>query len=268
MTFSIIKKSQLGRVLRLDAEYYQPDYLFIAAKLGKLKTLPLNQVTTISTGPAYSSSEMSDDFDIPLIRIGDVVRKTDIDDWIKISDKEYKRFRNKKINNYDILMSMTGDPPDVGKCNVYQVSHKIVAYNQRVAKITPKINPNFLFAYLSTEFARLQCERNALGIRQRNVATDDIRNIKVINISEANQAIISDIISDYLAQLNNSKLSYKKAEQLLLKELGLKSFNAKKKLFSIVNLSDCQKANRIDAEYFQPKFAELVAKIEQNNPKN
>ncbi|MBU0999197.1 hypothetical protein KKG24_02720, partial [Patescibacteria group bacterium] len=42
MTFSIIKKSQLEGALRLDAEYYQPEYLELDRKLNlfgnKLKT--------------------------------------------------------------------------------------------------------------------------------------------------------------------------------------------------------------------------------------
>jgi len=40
---------------------------------------------------------MSNDFDIPLARIGDVTNKTDIKDWIKLSKKEFEKFGSRKL---------------------------------------------------------------------------------------------------------------------------------------------------------------------------
>jgi len=53
---------------------------------------------------------------------------------------------------------------------------------------------------------------------------------------------------------------------LLLEELGLKDFDGKAGLWSIVNLSETKKVNRIDAEYFQPKYEKLISKIKNKNP--
>lgn len=83
----------------------------------------LKDIASITTGPAYSSKEMGENFDIPMARIGDVTNKTDVGDWIKLSKEEFEKFDCKKMENLDILMTMTGDPPDVGKCNLIKISN-------------------------------------------------------------------------------------------------------------------------------------------------
>src|SRR3989338_2242287 len=132
--FSIIKKSQLEGAHRLDAEYYQPEYLLAKKVLFSVNHSYLKKITIITTSPAYSSEAIGEDFDIPLARIGDVVNKITTDGWLRISQREFDRFHNKRIKNFDILLSMTGDPPDVGKCNLMTVAdNQILAFNQRVA---------------------------------------------------------------------------------------------------------------------------------------
>lgn len=266
ITYSIIKKSELEGALRLDAEYYQPEYLKVKELLSKSDPALLKDVAAITTGPAYSSEEIGLGFDVPLMRIGDVVNKISIDDWLKLSKKEFDKFHNKKIKNLDIFLSMTGDPPDVGKCNLIDISNaKILAFNQRVAKLTPKISPYYLFAYLSTDIARLQTERNALGIRQRNLGINDLRNTLVFLPKSQNQQVsIDNLIKNYLSELEKSKNLYSQAENLLLEELGLKNFKADEKLWSIVNYSDVKTAGRIDAEYFQTKYEKLISVIRKN----
>ncbi|OGD67115.1 hypothetical protein A3F08_00875 [Candidatus Berkelbacteria bacterium RIFCSPHIGHO2_12_FULL_36_9] len=76
---------------------------------------------------------------------------------------------------------------------------------------------------------------------------------------------MSQSVQKSFTYLADSKIFYQEAESLLLKKLGLDDFKSEHKLFSIVNLSNCEKANRIDAEYFQPKFEELISKIRKQN---
>ncbi|MEK7500617.1 MAG: hypothetical protein AAB642_00645, partial [Patescibacteria group bacterium] len=53
--FSIIQKSQLEGVRRLDAEYYQPEYLDVEKKLNTIKTEHLEDLAeSILSFGAYS----------------------------------------------------------------------------------------------------------------------------------------------------------------------------------------------------------------------
>ena len=261
---SVVKLSQVEGAWRLDADHYQPEYIEAKNRLSVIKTVVrLKDIASITTGPAYSSKEMGENFDIPMARIGDVTNKTDVEDWIKLSKEEFEKFDCKKIGNLDILMTMTGDPPDVGKCNLIKISNdKTLAFNQRVAKVSAKISPYYLFAYLSTEIARMQSERSALGIRQRNVGINDLKNIRVVlPSSNTLRLTIDNLVSQYLAELENSKSLYSQAENLLLEGLGLKDFKLKYELFYTASLSKAFGAHRVDAEHFQPAYEQLIKYI-------
>ena len=261
---SVVKLSQVEGAWRLDADYYQPEYMETKKRLSVIKpVVRLRDIASIATGPAYSSKEMGEDFDIPVARIGDVTNKTDVEDWIKLSRAEFEKFDCKKIENLDILMTMTGDPPDVGKCNLIKIPNdRNLAFNQRVAKVSAKISPYYLFAYLSTKIARMQSERSALGIRQRNVGINDLKNIRVVlPSSNTSRLTIDNLVSQYLAELENSKALYSQAENLLLEGLGLKDFKPKYELSYTANLSKAFRVHRVDAEYFQPAYGQVIKRV-------
>ena len=261
---SIVKLSQVEGAWRLDADYYQPEYMETKNKLALIKNVVrLRDIASIATGPAYSSKEMGEDFDTPVARIGDVTNKTDVEDWIKLSKAEFEKFDCKKIESLDILMTMTGDPPDVGKCNLIKIPNdRNLAFNQRVAKVSAKISPYYLFAYLSTEIARMQSERSALGIRQRNVGINDLKNIRVVlPSSNTLRLTIDNLVSQYLAELENSKSLYSQAENLLLEGLGLKDFKPKYELSYTANLSEAFGVRRVDAGYFQPAYEQVTRRV-------
>ena len=60
-----------------------------------------------------------------------------------------------------------------------------------------------------------------------------------------------------------SEEKYKKAQFLLLSELGLIDWQPKHLLTFVKNYSDTEQAGRIDAEYFQPKYEEIVNAIKR-----
>lgn len=57
------------------------------------------------------------------------------------------------------------------------------------------------------------------------------------------------------------KRIYKKLQNLLIENLDFQEIDTKPKISYIKNFSDTQNANRIDAEYFQPKYDEIINKI-------
>ncbi|RKZ45239.1 MAG: hypothetical protein DRQ41_00730 [Gammaproteobacteria bacterium] len=70
--------------------------------------------------------------------------------------------------------------------------------------------------------------------------------------------------SAYLKR-EKSKTLYTQAESLLLQELGLNNWQPTKEAVAIKNLSCSFGATgRLDAEYYQPKYDELLSKINQN----
>ena len=59
--------------------------------------------------------------------------------------------------------------------------------------------------------------------------------------------------------------NYKNAEKILLNELGIQNWQPKHELSYVKNFSDVSISNRYDAEYFQPKYDEILEIINKNN---
>jgi type I restriction enzyme S subunit len=60
-----------------------------------------------------------------------------------------------------------------------------------------------------------------------------------------------------------SKQLYREAEDLLLAELGLLTYQVKNTLSFSATKKEIEQAKRWDSEYFQPKYAEIIEKIER-----
>ena len=60
---------------------------------------------------------------------------------------------------------------------------------------------------------------------------------------------------------SQSESEYTQAQTLLLSELGLTNWRPQQLLNFVKNYSDTQRAGRIDADYFQPKYDEIVNAI-------
>ena len=166
----------------------------------------------------------------------------------------------------DILMTLTGDPPDVGKVQlIYDPPKNKLSWNQRVALLRLKKQGNissaeYLFAALSSKYCREHIERWAKGIRQRNVGYPAVLNMAIPILLEI-QNYITHTIQNSFSLLKVSKQIYTEAQTILLTELGLADWQPEHRLTFVKNFSDTQDAERIDADYFQPKYDKIVNAI-------
>lgn len=76
---------------------------------------------------------------------------------------------------------------------------------------------------------------------------------------------ISFVVDKSFDLLKQSHLLYSQAESFLLEELGLKDFKPKYEKTYTAKLSDASSAHRIDAEYFQPAYEEVIDKVREKN---
>jgi restriction endonuclease S subunit len=73
------------------------------------------------------------------------------------------------------------------------------------------------------------------------------------------------MVDKSFALLKQSRSLYSQAENLLLEGLGLKDFKPKYEKTYTANLSDTLSAHRIDAEYFQPAYEEIIKRLKEKN---
>lgn len=262
MTFSIIKKSQLEGALRLDAEYYKPEYLALEKSLQHTQKL-VDISGKIICGP-FGSAILNSDYKkcgTPLLRVAD------LNDWlvndsnlVYINNDLSQTYKKYQVEDGDIVVSQRGTIAQFSKVTdkfaIWNISANLISI-----KKSNKVNFNYLLAFLNCKYGISQLSRNLSGQVQPKITTDDIKTIKIFVPEINKQNEIAKLAENSENELGNSESFYHQAEKLLLKELGLENFKAEKQLFSIVNLSDCQKANRIDAEYFSAEIAEIQERI-------
>lgn len=272
MTYSIIQKSQLEGANRIDAEYYQMKYLDIYRKLSELKTITLSEFCRIADGDHSKIPGFVESDGIRYLRAKDLHRFfIDDSDSVFISKDYFQKIKRSHIKPLDIVLSIMGT---VGNLAIILSEYGKITANRAVSIISPKsqekFSSYFLVVYLESKFGVMQRERESMGGVQQRVNLDDLANIRVPIISKEKQQQVVLIFEKALQENNNSKTFYSRAENLLLEELGLSSFakaSEDEERFYIVNFSEIKSENRMDAEYFQPKYEKLISKLKSKNSK-
>ena len=266
--FSIIQKSQLENAKRMDAEYYQPEYLEVEKKINSIKTKTIADISeSVVNFGAYSLCNFIkwEKDGVPYLNVQDIKDGyIDFDNTKFISEKVDEILKKSKVMEGQVIMTMAGTIGNVA------VAHKIpekVNSNQATAKITLKknVNPYYIAAFFNSSYGKNQIIREIVSSVQPNIFLFQIKNFKIPVVAESKQKEVGNIYVKGLNELENSKKYYQQAENLLLGELGLKDFEEDQSLFSIVNLSDVKNAHRMDAEYFQGAYNKLKSKIKMQN---
>jgi len=266
ITYSIVQKSQLEGALRLDAEYYQPEYLNLISKLKTQKSKFLGDLAkNIICGP-FGSAILQEDYreeGIPLIRVADLndwfVRD---DDLVFIDNSLSQKMKRYQVIEGDIVVSQRGTIAMFSK-----VTNRFPRWNISANLISIKksdaIDFDYLLAFLNSSYGINQLYRRLSGQVQPKITTDDVKQILIYVPDPKKQKEVALLIKSAWQEGQKSKSLYSQAENLLLEELGLKDFKVEDDLFYIVNLSETKSAHRADAEYFQPKYEKLIERIKK-----
>jgi len=259
ITFSIIKKSQLESAQRLDAEYYQPEYLEVARKLKNAPKIS-ELISDIRYG-LYVEPEYKD-------KGTNFVRATNLlNFWIggeilKIDEKNVPKDYKLKIG--DSLIVRSG--ANTGCVSLTYPDFENATFGSYTIRLRfNKINPFFASVFLNSKYGVLQTQKLQTGMAQPNLNIPNIKEIKIPIITENKQKEVENLCIKIKEEKKKSESFYSQAENLLLEELGLKDFGEKAGLWSIVNLSEAKKAGRVDAEYFQLKYEKLISKIKNKD---
>ncbi len=265
MQYSIMtynKVRQMTDDFRFDADYFHPKYLQEDALRSHVSNIYINDFCFVTDGQhGYHEVDYSSPiFHLTAKNAKDWFANTEGADRIaKWVDDKNKR---SSLTKNDLILSTRGT---VGLCALVTPEVLPANIDQDVARIkvnrTKSILPEYLLAYLNCSFGQDWLIRNISGMVQQGLSLDKVRKIPVPRLSEKFQLSIKRIIEKSYFQKNKGQISYAKAEEVLLSANNLLSWKPKHRSFFIKNFSDTQSANRIDAEYYQPLYEEIVEKI-------
>ena len=263
--WSIIQYYDVPADLRIEPEYYQPRYLKLQGVLEELESCSLESLAhTVNSGPFGSNllkTTYVDDGVVVLrpFNIKDATVENENLVFIPLADCEAQG-----LNLYasgDLAFARVGDMrcgviPDFGK--PITISPNII-----VAKLDrDKINPYYAAVFMNTKLGFSQLQRALKVVAQPTVTVETIKSLTIPIILKVQQLEIERLLKASFQERLHSQTLYTQAETLLMTELGLDTLDLTPQRTYVQTSSQAWSANRLDAEYFQPKYDSLLSKIQ------
>jgi restriction endonuclease S subunit len=267
MQYSIVNYKTVLEItedFRLDPDYFKPKYLKEDKQRTHLENIPIGSFCYVTDGQ-HGYHEVDQSSSIYHLTAknakGWFANTENADRLAKWVDDKNKR---SSLKERDLILSTRGT---VGLCALVLKEVLPANIDQDVARIAvnskAEIEPEFLLTYLNCKFGQHWLIRNSSGMVQQGLPLDKVRNIPIPLLSSGFQKCCGRIISGAYKALRDFEALYLQAEQCVLSELGLLRWKPKPGLSFIKRFSDAQSADRIDAEYFQPMYEEVVKRIKQ-----
>ena len=185
----------------------------------------------------------------------------------KCANISYVEFQIFELKNRDVLFNRTNSFEWVGRTGVYyqndDVKKTFASYLVRFNPDDSIVLPEYLATYLSSRQGVWDVKRRARqSINQTNVNPEEVKAIEIPILPMDFQKQIRDRFEKANQNRIISQQIYRQAEELLSETIGLKDFKPSEKGTSIKSLKESfLTTGRLDAEYYQQKYEEIITKI-------
>lgn len=262
---SIVESSELEGATRIEAEYYRPAYLSLIETLRKVSTIQLESIAFVTDG-IHASIDYDNNSKIYCLSAQSVKPGFfDLTAETMISTVQHNANLRTSIKKGDVIVSSMGT---IGFAAVaYSKMLPANAVRQvlivRLKNDLGELYPYFISAFLNSKYGLFQSLREATGNVQQHLFIDKVQKFKILYCPDYEKigALYKNAESNQLTSNNY----YSQAENLLLEELGIKDINLSHEPCYEVNSTDTITANRIDAEYYQPKYERIIEAIKNCN---
>ncbi len=266
MQVSIVNYSKRESVsLRLDAEFYRPIFLETESQL-RAKTWDYleNLTESLKSFGAYSLCNHVEykEKGIPFIRCKDIKDGLiDFADVLYIDSVANQLLWKSEVKPKTVLLTMSGTVGN-SAISTENLDYPINS-NQDIAKIitNKRLNPYYLAIFLQSAQGNRQIKRLPIGSVQQHIFLWQLEKLIIPLFSETFQFKIENSFKKSLLAQKKSTVLYTQAQTILLSELDLTNWQPKHQLTFIKNYSDTEQAERIDAEYYQPKYEDIINAI-------
>ncbi|MDE0018281.1 MAG: hypothetical protein OXU51_19020 [Candidatus Poribacteria bacterium] len=262
MQYSIVDYQSIvdaSHSLRFDAEFFRPDYLQVQRRLEAIGSHKLSDFQVNIRHPKEIKRNYVDN-GVLLLR-GQNVRPLSIDltaNPVYISEEDAERLKENTIHYKDILIMRSG--ANVGQCAIYLEDSPAISMSDTLIIQSGDLNPFFLTIFLNTKHGKALIERGKYGSAQPHIAPPFLYQIPVPSWEHLQTEIEKTYLrSKELTEL--SKTRYAETQTLLLSELGLADWQSKHTLAFTTDYVSMQRAERIDADYFQPRYDDIISAI-------
>ena len=125
------------------------------------------------------------------------------------------------------------------------------------------LEPEYLFAFCKTGYFIKSLVRASKASMYPAVSNSDILNTPLFLPGDTFRKAIAETVRESLSRMHQAKQVYKETQEFLLSELDLDCWQPDPSLIFVRNFSDTQNAQRIDADYFQPRYESMTKVIKE-----
>jgi type I restriction enzyme, S subunit len=181
-----------------------------------------------------------------------------------VDETDWIRYPKGRINRGELLIEVKGKIEKVAFVPDDFPEHTLVSGSLYKLQVNQNINKFYLLIYLISKYGQSFKERAKTNLLVSFVSKHDLYKIPVPTFSDAFQLEIERLVKSAHVQTEESKALYAEAEKMLLDELGLSNWQPSTENVAVKSLKESfLETGRLDAEYFQPKYDEIEAKIKE-----
>jgi len=255
---------------RIDPEYFQKQYLADAALI---EAKPANFQTFAEMGLRVDGSAFYPAIeqyygtgDLPFLRVADVDTVIDFEACTRIPSELCDRFPTlARVHTGDIVLTKGGSVARIGLLTEEAAASRDLIFLDS-SKLLER-DRIFLYIYAQTEFFNRMLLRSSSQTAQPHLTITLVRNLPTLRASAAlKQECLKTIQQAYAARTESIERTHN-AEATLAVALGLGNWQPPEPLTYTRRASEAFAVNRLDAEYFQPKYKALLEIVQKNAPR-
>ncbi len=255
--WSEVPFSEVKLTWRFDAEYYQPRYLRYEKQAlktgGSIRRYIKRIIQPTEFIREYVESEEGAEFwRAQNIKPGFISR-----DSAEFIDRQtFADVANAHVREGDVLVVRTG--ANAGDAATVPAETEGVAASSHTLRLVPKsVELGYAIGtFFASDLGRDVLFRSTTGSSRPQITKDALLSIKLPDFTEV-AGEIRDSIHTINEKREESKQLYAEAEALLLDALGIADLDLPHQTAYTAMFSEAAEAQRLDAEYFRPKYQRL-----------
>lgn len=255
MSYSAVNFSEAKTVddFRIDAEYWDPVFIRnsdLVSPRQKLRDYVFHNVANIKSSPINRDFEY---LEISQISLNNFEYQTTTVQLGEEPDRAHHLLRRG-----DVVVSTVRPNRNA----IAFIKTDGIVGSSGLAVLRPNnIEAEYLLAFCKTSYFVNCLMRANKASMYPAVSTSDILDTPLFLPSKSFRSLIVKIVKKSTLTLDKSKQIYAEAQTLLLTKLGLEDWQPEQPLTFLKKSSYTKSADRIDAEYFQPKYDKIVNAI-------
>lgn len=264
-TIQPIRVNELSEDLRIDPEFYQPKFMNNDKIMSGITNDKLGTIADIVYGTTPQDGRFEES-GIPFIRSQNFSDYIVSNDFVFCSEKFHLEHSNSKCCNGDLLFAAIG--ATIGSFAIIPPWIKEANTNQNIARVrinNSKYKPEYVWAFFLSGYGQLQLERYPTGNAQPYLNTFQFNRFTVPFISNQEQFVT--MLKGILRQVEYANKLYPEAEKELLDRLKFKEINICHVLNYSASSKDILEDERLDPEFYQPKFEHLLKQLRKAGAK-